>query len=115
VAPTARTFELYTETDAHGGTRNVWLRLTEDGAVMLEGQDLGRGVSAFFGEDFSEYEWSWTLAPERLDLLLDSLGVTADSADLVEKLASRLKMLDRRGMEERFRQAGATFWSRVGE
>lgn len=82
---------------------------------MLEGQDLGRGVSAFFGEDFSEYEWSWRLAPDRLDRLLDSLGVAAGSADLLEKLASGLKTLDGRGMEERFRQAGATFWSRLGE
>jgi hypothetical protein len=112
---TERTLDLYSETDAHGGTRHVWLRLTEDGAVMLEGQDLGRGVSTFFGEDFSEYEWSWELAADRLEVLLGSLGVAAGSPDLFEQLASRLKTLGGVEMEDRFREAGATFWSRLGE
>ena len=110
-----RTLDLCSEADAHGGTRSVWLRLTENGALILEGQDLGPGVSDFFGEAVSEYEWAWKLPPDGLRLLLDSLRVAAGSPDLLEQVARRLKVLNGSQMQKRFEQAGATFWSRVGE
>jgi hypothetical protein len=37
-------FDLYFERDVHGGARDVWLRLTEAGILILEGQDLGGAV-----------------------------------------------------------------------
>lgn len=82
---------------------------------MLEGQDLGGAVGAFFGNDFVEYEWGWVLAPDRLHRLLDALGVAVDSPDLLGQVGHRLKLLEESEMEGRFKEAGATFWSRVGD
>lgn len=115
---TDRTLELYSEDDERG-TRNVWLRLTEDGVLILEGQDLGRQVSDFFGGEVSEYEWGWSLPADQLHVLHDSLRVDnrVDNppADLLETVASSLRRLDTNGMQECFKDAGAEFWSRVGE
>lgn len=94
----------------------MWLRLTESGALVLEGQDLGGGVSAFFGPQFSEYEWAWTVPRERVGVVLDSLGVSGSMPDAFDEVGRRLELLEGSvDMQKPFEDAGAEFWSRVGE
>jgi hypothetical protein len=103
---------LYSETDVHGGKRSVWLRLTTDGKLILEGSDYGEAINDFWGS--SEYEWGWCLPPERVDFLLKSLGIAAaDPADLLETVAAALNALERSKIQEKFKEAGAEFWSWV--
>ena len=116
VEPSAgeQTLDLYSEMDAHGGMRHVWLRLTSGGNLILEGQDLGGAVDRFWGT--SEYEWAWSLHPERLDFFLKLLGVDAsEPADLLESIGAAINALDRTEIEKMFEAAGATFWSRAGD
>ena len=40
IVVSTRIFDLYSESDADRGTRHVWLRGTEEGALVLEGQEL---------------------------------------------------------------------------
>jgi hypothetical protein len=109
-----RTVGIYSETDDYGGSRYVWLRLTEEGKFVLEGQDLGGDAMNVFGT--GEYEWAWSLAPEQLSDFLSSLGVKASqSADLLESIANALKKLERNKIQKCFKDAGAAFWSRVGD
>ncbi len=109
-----QTLDLYSEVDAHGGTRSVWLRLTSEGNLILEGADVGEAVNTFWGTQ--EYEWGWCLPPERLDFLLKSLGVAAaDRDDLLEVIAAALNALERTEIQEKFKEAGAKFWSWVGD
>ncbi len=109
-----QSLDLYSETDPHGGTRSVWLRLTSEGSLILEGQDLGGAVDKFWGT--SEYEWAWSLHPEQLGPFLESIGVDAsDPADLLKSVGAALKALDRSEIERMFKAAGATFWNRAGD
>jgi len=105
--------DLFSEIDAHGGRRYVWLRLTKEGNLILEGQDLGWAVDKFWGT--SEYEWAWSLHPERLAFFLELLGVDAsEPADLLQSIGAALNSLDRTEIQKMFEAAGATFWSRAG-
>src|SRR5207244_3487401 len=104
------------------GTRNLWLRQETDGSLHLEGQDLGRQVTGFWGEGLTEYEWAWSLDREHLSALLKRLGLAPDERasggvpiDLLEQIADRLRDLGESETEERFKEAGATFWSRLGD
>jgi hypothetical protein len=106
---------VYAETDPDLGTRTIWVQRTEVGGVSLEGPDLGRGVSAAFGDDFTEYEWAFTLPPERLDRLLDALGIAREARDALEGVAERLRRMEPRAMQKVFEEAGATFWNRIGD
>jgi hypothetical protein len=87
----------------------------EDGALSLEGQDLGGAVGEFFGSSFSEYEWAWLLPASRLLLLLDRLGVAEGAPDLVEQEGQRLDALGDAEAQARFKKAGAIFWSHLSD
>ncbi len=116
VEPSAgkQVLNLYSETDAYGGPRYVWLRLTNEGNLILEGQDLGGGAEKFWGT--GEYEWAWSLHPERLASFLESLGVKpSEPAHLLESIGAALNELDRIEIQKMFEAAGATFWSRAGD
>ena len=105
--------DLYSERDSKGGTRSVWLRLT-NGRLILEGQDLGGAVGDFY-DGASEYEWAWTLAPEQVDDLLVRLGVAAGAPDFRAQIGRQLNALPRAEVQAYFRDAGAAFWSRRGD
>ena len=45
------------------GTRYLAAQRREDGGIVIEGHDLGRGVEVF-GPGLSEYEWFWTIEPD---------------------------------------------------
>ena len=112
---TEQSLELCAETDSEGGTRTAWLRNKEDGDLILEGQDLGGSVGQFFGSGFREYEWAWSLQRERQHLLLGPLGLRLDSPQFLEQVAASLRGRESRELQRLFEEAGATFWSRVGE
>jgi hypothetical protein len=109
-----QTINLYSETDAYGGSRHVWLRLTEEGKLILEGQDLGGAATKAFGA--GEYEWAWSLAPEQVVAFLKTLGVgESQSKDVLGSVAAALGKIERTKIQNLFRDAGAKFWSRIGD
>jgi hypothetical protein len=59
-----------------------WLRrelhAEEDGSLVIEGQDLGSGVSDFWGEGMGEYEFTRTVSPAAVAELRLSLGIGDD-------------------------------------
>jgi len=55
-----------------------------DGDLVIEGQDIGAEVEAFFG--YSEYEWAWTISAKDCDRLLAALG---GEPDLLSALGER--------------------------
>jgi hypothetical protein len=112
-AVTGQTFELRSASQSDQARRHVWLRRMEDGALSLEGQDLGGGVGEFFGSSFSEYEWAWLLPAPQLHLLLDRLGVAESAPDIVQEVGRRLEALGDAEAQARFKDAGATFSSHL--
>lgn len=107
------TVDLYADRDSHGGSRRVWLHRKDDGSLILEGQDLGGAVTEFWGSSFTEYEWDWSLPAHLVSAFLEGLGIAPDAA--LEDVGERLKQLDRGELQPRFEDAGAEFWSRVGD
>lgn len=65
------------------GLRYLDATLNEDGDIVIEGQDLGKGVEEAFG--CSEYEWTWIIKSENVHLLKDALGGKEDVLDTLEK------------------------------
>jgi len=83
-----------------------------DGTVVIEGHDLGRGVSDFWGAGLTEYEFTRTLSAAAVVELRLALGI--GTAALLEALGSRFegtadleRYVEENGIE-------STFWSRVG-
>lgn len=111
---TDQSYDIEVERDELGTSRRVWLTVASDGRMDLSGQDLGSGVSEFWGEDFDEYEWSWTLQRSGVPALFDALRVDVDSADAVLELAVKLRAIGPVAAQKHFQDAGAEFWSRVG-
>jgi hypothetical protein len=102
--------DLLSENDMLGGTRYIWLRLTKEGTLILEGQDLGGATNSFWGS--REYEWAWSLHSEQLGSFLMSLGIEpSEPAAILESIAASLNELDRTELQKVFEEAGATFWS----
>jgi hypothetical protein len=92
------------------------LTLREDGSLVLEGHDLGQGVSNVFGEGLNEYEFARTVAADQVDELRRLLGVSGDD-DLRATLEDRFA---RRGGSHAFEQfleangVASEFWNRIG-
>lgn len=93
--------------------RTVTLR--GDGSLVLEGQDLGRGVSDIFG--YKEYEFVRTIAADQVPEVRRMLGVTRDKelrAALEERFA---RPGGSRGFEQSLEAHNipSEFWSRIGD
>jgi len=71
-----------------GGTRHLEARMSEDSNLIIEGQDLGKGVSGVFGEGISEYEWNYLIEKENIPLLIKALG-GEEGDDILELIADR--------------------------
>jgi hypothetical protein len=56
------------------GTRFLEARLDPDGALRIEGQDLGPGVGEVFGAGLTEYEWWWRLDAGHVPAAVVALG-----------------------------------------
>jgi hypothetical protein len=50
--------------------------LKDNGDIVIEGQDLGKGVEDAFG--CSEYEWTWIIKSKNVHLLQSALGGAKD-------------------------------------
>jgi hypothetical protein len=98
--------------------RSLWLRASDDGSLMLEGQDLGPKVEAYFGPGIREYEFGFALTPEQVRGILARLGIPEcdqkDRAVFVRTVGHAAKDLSRSDLQEAFRESGASFWSRSG-
>jgi hypothetical protein len=97
------------------GTRSLWVTRLGDGRLKIEGQDLGPAV-AFFGEDFTEYEWDWTIGASDIPRVAELLGGSPGS-DPVAVMGKWVR--DRNGADpgQELKQLGLDieFWSRIGE
>jgi hypothetical protein len=65
--------------------RNLWAYLTEGGALVIEGQDLGPATAAISND--GEYEWSYSFQPNSIPALCAALGGSEndDILDLLER------------------------------
>jgi hypothetical protein len=97
------------------GRSAVWADLSEDGSLSISGQDLGPMVTKWFGEGFTEYEWSCTVQAADVPTLVIALG-GADGDDILEVLAR--PTVDLAGNASSFlkeHNIRFEFWSGVGE
>lgn len=97
------------------GTRHLAARRREDGGIVIEGHDLGRGVDVL-GPGLSEYEWVWTIAPDAVPAAVAALGGQA-SDDLLQLL--RTWSIDHGGIDpgSHLKDSGVPvgFWSHAGD
>jgi hypothetical protein len=56
------------------GTQYEEAVLEDDGTVRVTGVDRGPGVSDFFGEDITSYDWVLVVPPARVPDLITALG-----------------------------------------
>jgi hypothetical protein len=102
--------------DDNQGLWRRTLTLRDDGSLVLEGHDLGRGVSEVFGEGVDEYEFARTVAADQVDQLRRALGVRGDD----ELRATLEKRFARPGGSHAFEQfltehgIRSEFWNRIG-
>lgn len=89
-------------------------RLSAEGDVVIEGQDLGEIVEAFWG--YPEYEWDITIRAANVPLLVAALsGVAGD--DVLSLLAARCAVDERAASKTFLEERGVPieFWSRAGD
>ena len=96
------------------GVSARWVTLTEDGDLLVEGQDLGPGVALFFGGQ--EYEFARTVRAADVPALRQALHLD-DEDDLLAALAERYEGRGTSELEQFIQDAGiaSEFWSRVGD
>lgn len=99
----------------HNGSRSIWGVLLADGRLKIEGQDLGAGV-AIWGEGFTEYEWTWTVAATDVHRVVEILG-GGDGGDPLDLLTHWARDAGGRDPGQHLKNAGLElgFWSRVGD
>ena len=101
------------DTRDEDGSRQLSATLKGDGALLIEGQDLGPGVERFFGPGLTEYEWAWIIRPPGVKTL--KLALARD--DVLAALRDRFSG-DAAADLQRFLDDNAVPyepWSRVGE
>jgi hypothetical protein len=62
-------------------------QIDEDGTLRVTGHDTGPGVSQFFGDAITSYDWTYVIASDRVATLLSLLGGRADD-DVLDLLAA---------------------------
>jgi hypothetical protein len=68
------------------GTRFEAAQLDDDGTLHVTGHHTGPGVSEFFGDAITSYDWAYVIAPDRVGTLFILLGGQADD-DVLDLLA----------------------------
>ena len=84
--PAARRIILRDERDDRG-TRHLDAVLEHDGTLRITGHDQGPGVSAFWGDAITSYDWVYVIAADRIPALLRVLG-GHDGDDVLRLLAA---------------------------
>lgn len=103
--------------DEKTATDRRWLQASvrEDGALIIEGQDLGDGVEAALGEGIREYEWVTEVSAEDVPKLVATLGgaTSDDILDVIRATCVAEPIL----LERTVRAAGITprRWNRMGD
>lgn len=89
------------------------LHADEDGTLVIEGHDLGSGVSNAWGDGLTEYEFVRTVSPAAVAEL--RLGLSIGDDPILEALGSRFETT--RALEAYLEANGieTAFWSRVGD
>lgn len=94
------------------GTRYLEAYYAPSGDIVIEGQDLGKGVEDFFG--FSEYEWVWTIKAADIPQLLNALEIEANP---LRALGQRFSGAQAAGLSSFLdgQQVPYSAWSRIGD
>ena len=71
-----------------GGAQFEAAQLEDDGTLRITGHDTGQGVSDFFGDDITSYEWVYVVPPDRVQALLAALGASDAEDDVLTALAA---------------------------
>ena len=102
------------ETRDELGTRHLGAKLSADGTLSIEGQELGDGVEQFFGSDNREYEWIWTIRPKDVARLAHALDA---GDDVLTALAERFAGGAAAGLQQFLDEQGIRYesWSRIGD
>lgn len=98
------------------GTRYLSASLNANGDLVIDGQDLGPGVEAFFGPGIREYEWARTVRRPHVPTLLAALG-GPPGEDILVVLARRFSGDAAAGLDQAIAAAGVPVehWSRTGD
>lgn len=110
--------ETITLLDEYTG-KNSWhlqARVSENGDLIIEGQDLGHCVEQFWGTGYTEYEWEITVRAVHIPKLIVALG-GKDGDNVLLLLAARYKDDNRYADKGFFEEQSVPieFWSRVGD
>jgi hypothetical protein len=68
------------------GTQFEAAQLEDDGTLRVIGHHTGPGVSEFFGDAITSYDWAYVIGPDRVATLLTLLGGHAND-DVLDLLA----------------------------
>jgi hypothetical protein len=105
--------DLKTATDS----RHLVATLQPDGALRIEGHDLGDGVEQALGAGVREYEWKTEVSAGDIARLIAALDpdhhADANILDVIRATCS----VDAANLEATIRACGITpkFWSRIGD
>jgi len=69
------------------GTQFEAAQIDDDGTLRVTGHHTGPGVSEFFGDAITSYDWAYVIAPDRVGTLLTLLGGHAGD-DVLDLLAA---------------------------
>ena len=99
------------DTQDADGVRRLTAAL-ENGDLVIEGRDYGKGVERIFG--YSEYEWVWTVRAADVPRLRRALG---DPPDLTEALVRRFGGDASADLQPFLASEGIAYeaWSRIGD
>ena len=69
------------------GTQFEAAQLDDDGTLRVTGHHIGPGVSEFFGDAITSYDWAYVIAHDRVGTLFTLLGGQAGD-DVLDTLAT---------------------------
>ena len=93
-------------------SRRLVARYEPNGDLIFEGQDLGEGVEAFWGNN--EHEWTWTIEARDVPKLMQALNVRRKPLNEIKR---RFSGPQASGIETFIQDSAVPFlfWSRVGD
>jgi hypothetical protein len=98
------------------GTRSLVVRLEPNGDLLVQGQDLGRGVESALGEGVREYEWSRKVRAAELPRVLSAFEAE-DGRALLAIFHQRFSGPQAAGLDAALESTGVTIerWARYGD